>query len=95
MPAELPDLLVEISALGPLRLVGPGEVEVGRHGLHLRVGSFSGVLLPQVAVGQGWGREEFLSKTAVKAGLAEDAWRRPEAEISVFTAEVFGETSRT
>lgn len=88
---ELRDLLIEISVLGPLRRVRPEEVEAGRHGLHLRVSGCSGVLLPQVAVRNGWDREEFLRQTAGKAGLPEDAWQRPEAEISVFTAEVFGE----
>jgi AmmeMemoRadiSam system protein A len=88
---ELAELVIEISALGPLRRVRPEEVEAGRHGLHLRVSGCSGVLLPQVAIENGWDREEFLRKTAGKAGLPEDAWQRAEAEISVFTAEVFGE----
>lgn len=88
---ELADLLIEISVLSPLRRVRPEEVEAGRHGLHLRVRGRSGVLLPQVAVRNGWDREEFLRQTAGKAGLPEDAWRGPEAEIFVFTAEVFGE----
>ncbi len=88
---ELRELVIEISALGPLRRVRPEEVEAGRHGLHLRVGACSGVLLPQVAVENGWGREEFLRKTAGKAGLPEDAWQRPDAEVSVFLAEIFAE----
>jgi uncharacterized protein (TIGR00296 family) len=88
---ELPDVLVEISALGPLRRVRPEEVEIGRHGLLLRGNGCSGVLLPQVAVHQGWSREEFLAKTAWKAGLPEDAWQSEEVEIFAFTAEVFGE----
>ena len=89
--SELRDLVIEISALGPLRRVRPEEVEAGRHGLHLRVSGCSGLLLPQVAVRNGWDREEFLQKTAGKAGLPEDAWQRPEAEVFVFTADVFGE----
>jgi AMMECR1 domain-containing protein len=50
--------------------VRPEEVEVGRHGLLLRVAGRSGLLLPQVAVEHGWDREEFLAKTAWKAGLS-------------------------
>jgi hypothetical protein len=88
---ELADLVIEISALGPPRRTRPEEVEVGRHGLLLRLAGHSGVLLPQVAVEHGWDREEFLAKTAWKAGLPEDAWRREDAELYVFTAEVFGE----
>jgi AmmeMemoRadiSam system protein A len=89
--AELGEIVVEVSALGPLRRARPEEVEVGRHGLLLRVAGATGVLLPQVAVEHGWEREEFLGKTAWKAGLPEDAWRREDAELFVFTAEVFGE----
>jgi AmmeMemoRadiSam system protein A len=88
---ELRELVIEISALGPLRQVRPDEVEAGRHGLHLRVGASSAVLLPQVAVENGWDREELLKKTARKAGLTDEAWQRPDAEVYVFTAEVFGE----
>ena len=88
---DLEGLVIEISALGPLVAVRAEEVEVGRHGLLLRLAGRSGVLLPQVAVEHGWDREEFLDKTAWKAGLPEDAWRRADAEIFVFTAEVFGE----
>jgi AmmeMemoRadiSam system protein A len=88
---ELVALNIEVSALGPLRLVRPEEVEVGRHGLLVRLGERQGVLLPQVAIHLGWDRETFLDKTCGKAGLGAGAWQRPEAEILVFTAEVFGE----
>ena len=87
---ELSDLELEISALTPLRRVqDPAEIEVGRHGLYIRRGPFSGVLLPQVAVEYGWDRETFLRETCRKAGLPPDAWRDPETEIYVFSAEVF------
>ena len=89
--AELPGLVIEISALGPLVPVRAKEVDVGRHGLVLRLDGRSGVLLPQVAVENGWDRDQFLAKTAWKAGLPADAWRRADVEILVFTAEVFGE----
>lgn len=89
--ADLEGLVIEISALGPLLPVRAEEVEVGRHGLLLRVASRSGLLLPQVAVMHGWDREEFLARTAWKAGLPEDAWRQEAAQIFAFTAEVFGE----
>jgi uncharacterized protein (TIGR00296 family) len=49
-----------------------------------------GLLLPQVAVEQGWDAETFVSQTCRKAGLPPDAWRRG-ARIYVFEAEVFGE----
>ena len=88
---ELADLVIEISALGPLRPIRPEELVIGVHGLLLRASGRSGVLLPQVAVAHGWDREQFLDRTAEKAGLPQDAWRQPDAELFAFTAEVFGE----
>ncbi len=88
---ELPALRIEISALGPLQPIRPEEVEVGRHGLLISQGRRRGVLLPQVPVEHGWDRETFLAHTCWKAGLPEDAWRRPGTELLAFTAEVFGE----
>lgn len=88
---ELPALSIEISALGPLELIRPDDVEVGRHGVVIRHGDRQGVLLPQVPVEHGWDRETFLDHTCRKAGLPEGTWRQPGVEILAFTAEVFGE----
>ena len=88
---ELDQVAIEISALGPLRPIRPEEVEVGRHGLLIGQGGRRGVLLPQVPVEHGWDRETFLVHTCWKAGLPEDAWRDPEAELMGFTASVFSE----
>lgn len=90
-PEELEDLTIEISVLSPLRPISDlREIEVGKHGIYLTYGRFSGLLLPQVATEQGWDREEFLAHTCLKAGLPPDMWRRG-AKIQVFTAQVFGE----
>lgn len=89
--AELPLLNLHISALGPTRRVGAEEIEVGTHGLVIRCAGRSGVLLPQVAVEQGWDRWEFLSHTCRKAGLPSGAWKMPDAELVVFTATGFSE----
>ncbi|MFQ5600590.1 MAG: AmmeMemoRadiSam system protein B [Candidatus Krumholzibacteriia bacterium] len=89
---ELDELHIEISYLTPMRRVaGANEIVVGRHGLLIALGARRGVLLPQVAYERGWTREEFLAQTCHKAGLPSDAWRRPEAELYSFEAEVFGE----
>lgn len=88
---ELPRLVIEISALGPLRPIRPEDVQVGRHGLLISLGRRRGVLLPQVPLEYGWDRETFLEHTCWKAGLPEDAWRDPAAELLGFTATVFGE----
>ena len=88
---ELPELRIEISALGPLEPIHPDEVEVGRHGLLISHRGRRGVLLPQVPVEHDWDRETFLEHTCLKAGLASGAWRGEGVELLGFTAEVFGE----
>ena len=88
---ELDEIRIEISALGPLEPIRPEDVEVGRHGLLISHGGRRGVLLPQVPVEHGWDRETFLAHTCRKAGLPEDAWRKPGVELLGFTATVFGE----
>lgn len=92
-PAELPEVSVEVSVLGPLEPIdtaAPGAIEIGRHGLVAEQGSRRGLLLPQVAVEWGWTVDQFLRRTCLKAGLPADAWRHG-ATISRFGAEVFSE----
>ncbi len=90
---ELGEVDLEISVLSPMKKVDSyKDVEVGKHGVMVSSGRFSGVYLPQVAQETGWTREEFLSSLcAHKAGLPDDAWKTGGCEIYVFTAEVFGE----
>jgi AmmeMemoRadiSam system protein A len=90
-PAELARVQLEVSVLGPITPVADlAHIEVGRHGLIAEQGFRRGLLLPQVASEQGWGRETFLSHTCLKAGLKADAWKSG-ARIFCFEAEVFGE----
>ncbi|MBG3876549.1 AmmeMemoRadiSam system protein A [Desulfovibrio oxamicus] len=94
--AEAPELGLDISVLGPLsRCPDPSQVRVGRHGLLVRQGYRSGVLLPQVPVEWGWDRETFLAQTCRKAGLPpeawRDAWKDGRTELYWFEAEVFGD----
>lgn len=88
---ELTSLVYEISVLSPMEVVEATDVRPGKHGLLMRRGNRSGVLLPQVATEHGWDRETFLTHTCMKAGLPPDAWRDPATEIRVFTAQVFTE----
>jgi hypothetical protein len=89
-PAELDEIEVEISALTPLeRIRGPSEIEVGKHGLVIKKGYRTGLLLPQVATEHGWSVEEFLEWTCRKAGLPTTAWKDPDTEIYAFSADVF------
>jgi AmmeMemoRadiSam system protein A len=89
---EWPAVSIEISVLSPFqRITDPALVQPGLHGVLVRRGGRSGLLLPQVAHEQGWDREAFLSHTCRKAGLPMDAWKSPDTQIEIFTAAVFGE----
>lgn len=87
---ELKDIEIEISVLSPLKKVDSiEEIEVGKHGIYIEKGFNSGLLLPQVAIEHGWDRKTFLEHTCYKAGLDRDAYRDRDADIYIFTAEVF------
>ncbi|MCA8914617.1 MAG: AmmeMemoRadiSam system protein A [Planctomycetes bacterium] len=88
---ELAGLKYEISVLSPMKKTHARDVTPGLHGLLIRSGHFSGVLLPQVAVEWGWGREEFLAETCRKAALPKDAWKETSTDIYTFTAQIFNE----
>lgn len=88
---ELDEIAVEISVLGnPLAVSGPEEIEAGRHGVIVSQDDRRGLLLPQVAIEQGWDALTLLRETCLKAGLDADAWRRG-ARIEIFTAQIFSE----
>jgi AmmeMemoRadiSam system protein A len=90
---ELDELEIEISVLTPLKRVDDvSEIEVGLHGIYIRRGYASGLLLPQVATDYGWDRETFLQHTCMKAGLPTDAWQKKETEIYIFSADIFSES---
>ncbi|MDI6765279.1 MAG: AmmeMemoRadiSam system protein A [Bacteroidota bacterium] len=89
---EMPEIDIEISVLTPLRLIKDiNEIEVGKHGIVMQREHNRGLLLPQVATEYGWDRETFLNQTAHKAGLSADAWKKPDTNIYIFSAEIFGE----
>lgn len=86
---ELNDIRLDISVLSPLEVISDfSAVEIGRHGLYIEKGGHHGVLLPQVAVELGLDREQFLSLTCRKAGLAPDGWKCG-AVVKVFSAQIF------
>lgn len=89
---ELDELEIEISVLSPIVIIHDiKKIEVGKHGIIIQRGGYRGLLLPQVATEWNWNREEFLTQTCYKAGLPGDAWRDPDTEISIFSAEIFSE----
>jgi AmmeMemoRadiSam system protein B/AmmeMemoRadiSam system protein A len=87
---ELPDLDIEISVLTPLKkITDVNEIEVGKHGIYIKQGWNSGLLLPQVATEYGWDRRTFLEHTCQKAGLPSNAWKDKNTEIYIFSADIF------
>ena len=87
---ELQDLEIEISVLTPMqRVKDKNEIVIGRDGLLIRKGMYSGVLLPQVAAEYGWNVDEFIAQTCGKAGLPTDSIRSKDIEIYRFSAQVF------
>lgn len=91
---ELAELDFEISALTPpIRVSGPGDIVIGKHGMTLEKAGRRAVFLPQVAPEQGWDRDTTLDHLCMKAGLAPHDWHEG-ARFSVFEAVVFGEQPR-
>ncbi|HHH84866.1 MAG TPA: AmmeMemoRadiSam system protein A [Firmicutes bacterium] len=89
---ELDSITIEISILSPLtRVADLSRIRPGYHGLVVRNGARSGLLLPQVAVEHHWNRDEFVRNTCWKAGLPPEAVFWPETEIFSFTAEIFSD----
>ena len=87
---EFDKLAFEISILSPLKRVHKiDEIEVGTHGLLIKLDWHSGLLLPQVATEHGWSLIEFLEQTSMKAGLPKHGYKDQYAEIYSFTAVVF------
>lgn len=94
---ELENLEIEVTVLTtPYQLEArpeelPGKIEVGRHGLIVQKGPYSGLLLPQVAVENDFDAEEFLGQTCMKAGLFPDAWFESDTEVFAFEGQIFHE----
>lgn len=89
-PEELEVLDVEVSVLtDPAPIADWTGFEVGRHGIVLVKGGHRAVFLPDVAIEQGWDREQTLAHLARKAGLPADGWREG-AQYYVFTNHKVG-----
>lgn len=88
---EFGEIDIEISVLTPLRRINSiDEFHLGKHGIYMKKGYYSGTFLPQVATETGWTKEEFLGHCARdKAHIGWDGWKT--AELYVYEAYVFGE----
>jgi len=98
-PSELKRIEVEVTILTKPKTYAvpkkklPELVRVGKDGLIVTKGPFSGLLLPQVAPEWGFDSLEFLSQTCVKAGLPPDAWLDEDTEVQHFEAQIFAEVA--
>jgi AmmeMemoRadiSam system protein A len=88
---ELDEIDIELSVLSPLEKTdNPGDLRLGIDGIYIVRAGRTGCFLPQVATETGWTTEEFLSYCCQhKAGLEPDAWKDPETEVYLFTADVY------
>ncbi len=88
---EVPQLRIEINALGLLYRITPEAVCVGQHGLCVVRGERRGLLLPEVPVEHGMDRTEFLRAVCWKAGLPENAWQSPSTLLYAFETTAWAE----
>jgi hypothetical protein len=96
--SELEKCTIEISVLTVPEIIKvsdpkeyPSKVKVGRDGLFMEYGYYSGLLLPIVPLEQKWDEDEFLSQTCYKAGLPLDMWLSPKVRVYKFQSQVFKE----
>ncbi|UXD21109.1 hypothetical protein IPA_00225 [Ignicoccus pacificus DSM 13166] len=95
-PEEMDNIVVEVSVLGDHQLFRPAKtvlpyIEIGKTGLIIRRGPFSGVLLPEVPVEYCWDPETFIAETCVKAGLAPDCWLYDDTEVILYRGRTWTE----
>ncbi len=86
---ELERSAVEVSVLSPFRRTPYSEVVVGRDGIVVEYEGKQALLLPQVAIEERMGRDEFLSAACIKAGLDPECYKY--ATVYTFQAEVYRE----
>ncbi|MGC8478613.1 MAG: TIGR00296 family protein [Candidatus Micrarchaeia archaeon] len=96
---ELDELTFEVSVLSEPVSLGRSEaarlrgIKIGRDGLMIEYGFYSGLLLPIVAVEEKWGKLKFLEEVCLKAGLPKEYWKQPNVNLYKFETQVFREES--
>jgi len=90
---ELKKLSIEISILTIPKQIeaDPKNIQIGKDGLIIELGHFSGLLLPQVATEYNWDAKMFLKQTCIKAGLPKDSWKEKNCKIYKFQADIIQE----
>jgi uncharacterized protein (TIGR00296 family) len=96
----LRSIAVEVTVLSPIEhiivkspLDLPLNIKVGRDGLLVDGVETRGLLLPQIAVDEGFDEEEFLNECCLKAGLMPDAWVTGSVKVARFQGQIFSEES--
>ena len=80
---------MEIEVLSaPHVVVDPASMQIGKHGIILRLGNQSAVFRPGQPQEAGWSVEETLLKLAEKAGIHEEGWRE-KASFLLFESQIF------
>ncbi|MCE4611216.1 MAG: TIGR00296 family protein [Desulfurococcales archaeon] len=94
---ELDTVVFEVTVLGPLEPLPRDprhrlrSFEIGVHGLYVEKPPYAGILLPQVAVEEGWDQTLFLTWTCIKAGLPGTCWLRSDVKVYKFEAAIWAE----
>ena len=95
---ELDSIIVEVTVLTPPTKIDvedpleyPQKIEIGKDGLIVKYGPFSGTLLPQVPIEYNWDAETFLEHLCWKAGLNKDCWKKKEVEIYKYQGAIWKE----
>jgi len=96
---ELDKIIIEVSILTEPELIdvkNPREyiekIEIGKHGLIIKKGFNSGLLLPKVPVELNWDINDYLENLCLKADMTTDSWMDSYSKIYKFEAEVFRES---
>ncbi|MCL5093277.1 MAG: TIGR00296 family protein [Candidatus Marsarchaeota archaeon] len=94
---ELDESTIEVSILSKLEIVDDGEktrleaIRAGRDGTLIEYGSYSGLLLPIVAVERKWDSRRLLDETCAKAGLPKEYWKQKNVKLYKFQTQIFRE----
>jgi len=86
---EIDKIEIEITILGEMKKLdyrNIDEITIGKHGLYIKNGIYSGILLPQVATEYNFTKKEFLEETCLKAGLNKDCYKN--SELYVFEGKI-------
>lgn len=92
---ELDNIVIEVSILSipkPVRRI-PDDIIIGKHGIIVMRGWYSGTLLPQVPIDYCWDVETFLAEGCLKAGMEPDCWLDRRTKLFVYEASIFYEES--